>query len=83
MGWSIQMLYGPEKILINSPLVENIPELGALIQAATIQCGCQVPVIIIKGAQYVSLLGAGALLIRQVLGLEDVALQFQWFRKIG
>ena len=77
------MLYGPEKILINSPLVENIPELGALIQAATIQCGCQVTVIIIKGAQYVSLLGAGALLIRQVLGLEDVALQFQWFRKIG
>ncbi|VTX55292.1 ROK family transcriptional regulator [Limosilactobacillus oris] len=81
--FNLQMLYGPEKILINSPLVENIPELGALIQAATIQCGCQVPVIIIKGAQYVSLLGAGALLIRQVLGLEDVALQFQWFRKIG
>lgn len=81
--FNLQMLYGPEKILINSPIIEALPELGSLIQKYAKKSGIQIPITIIKGSKYVSLLGAGALLIRQVLNLKNVNLQFHWSHHIG
>lgn len=81
--YDLQMLYGPEKILINSPLIEALPELSTLIKKAAIDNGIVIPIMIISGAKYVSLLGAGALMIRQVLDLSNVNLKFQWSRHIG
>lgn len=79
---NLTYLYGPERIYINSPLLEVIPAFTLKLNKKLQEYEYQVPLKIINGSQYVSLLGAGALIIRHVLGLENVALKFQWSRKI-
>lgn len=81
--FNLQMLYGPEKMFINSPLTEHIPSLTRDIQKRAKQLNVQLPISSINGSQYISLLGAGALMIRKVMELSGVNLQFQWSRTIG
>lgn len=81
--FNLQMLYGPEKLFINSPLTEHIPGLTKAIQKRARQLEIKLPISSINGSKYVSLLGAGALMIRKVMELDEVNLQFQWSRKIG
>lgn len=81
--FNLQMLYGPERLFINSPLTENIPGLTGQIKVAAEKRKVQVPITSISGSKYVSLLGAGALMIRKVINLAEVNLQFQWSRGIG
>lgn len=81
--FNLQMLYGPERLFINSPLTENIPGLTKQIKAAAKKRKVQIPITPISGSKYVSLLGAGALMIRKVINLAEVNLQFQWSRGVG
>ena len=76
-------LYGPEEIFINAPLIEQVELLKAKLKKQCIENHVDIPVTIIKGSQYVSLLGAGAAIIRKVVDLKDVNLVFQWSRGIG
>ena len=77
------MLYGPKSIFINSPLIEAMPTLSKKIIHQAAEDNVQVPIKIIEGSRYVSLLGAAAAIIRQVLDLQNVPLHFQWSRKIS
>lgn len=81
--FNLQMLYGPEEIFINSPLIEFIPRISQQLQTACQKVNVQVPITVIRGSRYVSLLGAGALIIRQVIDMQNGNLNFQWSRKIG
>lgn len=81
--FNLKMLYGPEEIFINAPLIEQVELLKAKLKKQCIENHVDIPVTIIKGSQYVSLLGAGAAIIRKVVDLKDVNLVFQWSRGIG
>lgn len=81
--YNLRMLYGPEEIYINAPMIEQLSILNEKIQQSCTDTGVDIPVTVIKGGQYVSLLGAGAAIIRQVIGMENVNLTFQWSRGIG
>lgn len=81
--YNLQMLYGPAEVFINSPLIEQLTVLGEAVKKQCKAVGLPVPVTIIKGSQYVSLLGAGAAVIRHVLDLHDVSLSFRWSKEIG
>lgn len=81
--FNLQMLYGPEKVFINSPLIELLPLLQDKIAHQATAAGLTVPLTFIQGSKYVSLLGAGALMIRHVLELSGIELNFQWSRHIG
>lgn len=81
--FNLRMLYGPKSIFINSPLIEAMPTLSKKIIHQAAEDNVQVPIKIIEGSCYVSLLGAAAAIIRQVLDLQNVPLHFQWSRKIS
>lgn len=81
--FNLQMLYGPEEIFINSPLIETLPSLISQIKSAAKRHAVTIPVSVITGSRYVSLLGAGALIIRQVIEMPNVNLDFQWAKGIG
>lgn len=81
--FDLQMLYGPEEIFINSPLIEVIPQLITKIKTAAQQHAVTIPVSVISGSRYVSLLGAAAMIIRQVIELPDRDLDFKWTTSVG
>ena len=81
--FDLQMLYGPEEIFINSPLIELIPQLITKIKNTAQQHAVTIPVSVISGSRYVSLLGAAAMIIRQVIGLPDRDLDFKWTTSVG
>lgn len=81
--FDLQMLYGPEEIFINSPLIELIPQLITKIKATAQQHAVTIPVSVISGSRYVSLLGAAAMIIRQVIELPDRDLDFKWTTSVG
>lgn len=81
--YNLRMLYGPAEIFINSPLIEKITILSTAIKKQCQAEGLTIPVTIIMGSQYVSLLGAGSAIIRHVTDLNDVNLNFRWSKEIG
>lgn len=81
--YNLWMMYGPAEIFINAPLVENVEVLGEALEAQSKAVGLGIPISIIKGSKYVSLLGAGAAIIRHVIDLNDVNLNFRWSKDIG
>lgn len=72
------MVYGPQKIFISCNLLEYLPTLQERIKQAAEAYQLSVPFEFVHGARYISLLGAAAVVVREVLGLQKLKLHFNW-----
>lgn len=70
--------YDPDVVFLNSPLLEQLPELEPQIEQvyAKMAPSILVPVKLTKNSHYATLLGGCSLVTREALGMEDSKLNF-------
>ncbi|MCH5463007.1 ROK family protein [Secundilactobacillus sp. HBUAS58055] len=70
--------FDPDVVFLNSPLLEELPELEPQIESFYAQTAptILVPIKLTKNSHYATLLGGCALVTRQALGMEEAKLNF-------
>jgi predicted NBD/HSP70 family sugar kinase len=74
--YNVAVSFSPEKIFINSKLMEDIPEIFIAIQTTTKRLEMVPELYMTEHSNYATLLGACSLITHHVLGLDDYNLIF-------
>ncbi|MGK4143740.1 ROK family protein [Weissella paramesenteroides] len=74
--YNASVSFSPEKIFINSKLMEDIPEIFTAIQTTTKSLDMVPELYLTKRSNYATLLGACSMITHHVLGLDDYNLVF-------
>ena len=74
--YNASVSFSPEKIFINSRLMEDIPEIFTAIQTTTKSLDMVPELYLTKHSNYATLLGACSMITHHVLGLDDYNLVF-------
>ena len=74
--YNASVSFSPEKIFINSKLMEDIPEIFTAIQTTTKSLDMVPELYLTKRSNYATLLGACSMITHHVFGLDDYNLVF-------
>ena len=74
--YNASVSFSPEKIFINSKLMEDIPDIFTAIQTTTKSLDMVPELYLTKRSNYATLLGACSMITHHVLGLDDYNLVF-------
>nr|SFZ88732.1 Xylose-responsive transcription regulator, ROK family [Loigolactobacillus rennini] len=75
--YNVIVSFDPDKVILNANLLDKLPELkGKIIGNVHSLVSERTPIDVSRNARYSTLLGANALAVRKLLGLEDLAINF-------